>query len=79
MIQLTSMRPASLTIADEDWSDLFDAVQERLSVAVSAQAAASDESSTVALERLRATVRECVGALQQLQEAQKHHRAHEAD
>ena len=75
MIRQTPGRTAPPTIAAEDWSVLFDAVQERLSVAVSAQVA-SDKSALVALERLQATVRECVGALQQLHEAQKHHRLH---
>ncbi len=68
-------KPAPLTIAAEDWSDLFNAVQERLTQAANAQANAGPDTSPATQARLQTTVRECVEALQQLHEAQKHTRA----
>jgi diguanylate cyclase (GGDEF)-like protein len=63
---------APLTIAAEDWSDLFNAVQERLTRATDAQAEAGPDASPATQARLQAIVRECVEALQQLHDAQKH-------
>jgi diguanylate cyclase (GGDEF)-like protein len=67
-------KPAPPTIAAEDWSDLFNAVQERLTQAVNAQAGAGTDASPATQAHLQTVVRECVEALQQLHEAQKHTR-----
>lgn len=67
---------APSTIAPEDWSDLFNAVQERLNQAVAAQGCAGPDASPAQLAHLASVVRECVEALQQLHVAQVHTRVH---
>lgn len=69
-------QPAPLTIAEEDWSLLFSAVQDRLTRAVTAQTKAGAAFSPALQALLQAKVLECVEALQQLHEAQKHTRVH---
>lgn len=62
------------TIDPEDWSDLFDAVQDRLSQAVAAQGSAGPEAAPAQLARLAHVVSECGDALQKLHDAQIHTR-----
>ena len=69
-------QPAPRMMAEEDWSLLFNAVQERLTQAVSAQASAGANPLPALQAQLQTVVLECVEALQQLHDAQQHTRIH---
>ncbi|MDE2296955.1 MAG: hypothetical protein KGK18_02205, partial [Burkholderiales bacterium] len=54
-------------VAFNDWDDLFNAVKSRLTLTVGELSALSEPQARGTADRIRASVLECVGALDQLQ------------